>query len=75
MLAGHTHGGQFNFFGLTPFAIGFERIGSQRGLAPAMVSGARRFGQTMLVVSKGIGASRIPLRIGVRAEIHRLTFC
>lgn len=75
MLTGHTHGGQFNFLGLTPFAIGFERIGSQRGLAPAMVSGARRFGQTMLVVSKGIGASRIPLRIGVRAEIHRLTFC
>ena len=67
MLAGHTHGGQFNFLGLTPFAIGFERIGSQRG--------ARRFRQTMLVVSKGIGASRIPLRIGVRAEIHRLTFC
>lgn len=73
MLSGHTHGGQFNLLGLTPYGIGFERIGSRR--APAMVSGVHRFGATTLVVGKGIGASRIPLRIGVRSEIHLLTFC
>lgn len=74
MLSGHTHGGQFNFLGLTPFAIGFERCGGKSRLAPARVSGAERFGRTNLLVSKGIGTSRIPLRIGVRPEIHLLTF-
>ena len=53
MLSGHTHGGQFNLFGLTPYGVGFERFGARRALAPAMVSGARRFGRTTLVVSKG----------------------
>ena len=75
MLSGHTHGGQFNLLGLTPYAIGFERIGELGKLAPAMVSGSERFGRTTLLVSKGVGTSRIPLRIGVRPEIHRIRFC
>lgn len=74
MLSGHTHGGQFNFLGLTPFAIGFERVGGMGRLAPALVSGVWHFGRTTMLVSKGIGTSRIPLRIGVRPEIHLLTF-
>lgn len=75
MLSGHTHGGQFNFLGITPFAVGFERCGGKSRLAPALVSGTRRFGRTQLLVSKGIGTSRIPLRVGVRPEIHLLEFC
>lgn len=75
MLAGHTHGGQFNCLGLNPYSIGFERFGHKKHLAAAMVSGSRSFGPTTLLVSKGIGASRIPLRIGVRPEIHRISFC
>lgn len=74
MLSGHTHGGQFNAFGLTPFAIGFERVGGRSRMAPAMVSGFEPIGGLRLLVSKGIGASRIPLRIGVRPEIHLLKF-
>lgn len=74
MLGGHTHGGQFNAFGLTPYAIGFERLGGKRHLAPAMVCGQERFGDTELIVSKGIGASRIQLRVGVRPEVHSITF-
>lgn len=74
MLSGHTHGGQFNAFGLTPYAIGFERLGGMKRLAPAMVCGQRRFGSTELIVSKGIGASRIQLRAGVRPEVHSLSF-
>jgi len=74
MLSGHTHGGQFNAFGLTPYAIGFERIGRMRRLAPAVVSGYCEIGRMKLLVSKGIGCSRIPLRIGVRPEIHLLEF-
>ena len=75
MLSGHTHGGQFNLLGLTPYAIGFERIGRLGYLAPVMVSGFERFGRTALLVGKGIGASRIPLRVGVRPEIYRIVFC
>lgn len=74
MLSGHTHGGQFNAFGLTPYAIGFERIGGEKHLAPALVSGLDRFGGMRMLVSKGIGASRIQVRIGVRPEIHLLKF-
>lgn len=74
MLSGHTHGGQFNAFGLTPYAIGFERIGGEKHLAPVLVSGFERFGGMRLLVSKGVGASRIQLRIGVRPEVHLLNF-
>lgn len=71
MLCGHTHGGQFNLFGLTPYAVGFEH----GALSPYMVSGVARVNEGTLLVSKGIGASRIPLRVGVRSEIHHILFC
>lgn len=74
MLSGHTHGGQFNAFGLTPYAIGFEGIGGKKHLAPAAVSGVHEIGSGRLLVSKGVGTSRIPLRIGVIPEIHLLKF-
>lgn len=73
MLCGHTHGGQFNAFGLNPYSIGFERIGKEYP-PPIMTSGLLRFGSTAVLTSKGIGVSRIPLRIGVRPEVHILTF-
>ena len=73
MLCGHTHGGQFNAFGLNPYSIGFERIGKEYP-PPIMTSGLLRFGSTVVLTSKGIGTSRIPLRIGVRPEVHILTF-
>jgi len=69
MLCGHTHGGQFNLLGFTPYAIGFEHA-----LGPHRVSGFGQVGSTTVLVSKGIGASRIPLRLGVRPEIHLITF-
>jgi len=74
MLSGHTHGGQFNFLGLTPYAIGFERLSGKGRLAPCAVSGLHRFGPTAALVSKGIGMSRIPLRVGVKSEIHLISF-
>lgn len=74
MLSGHTHGGQFNALGLTPYAIGFEGIMGRKHLSPAAVSGLHPFGGGRLLVSKGIGCSRIPLRIGVIPEIHLLKF-
>lgn len=73
MLSGHTHGGQFNAMGLNPYSIGFEHMG-RKNFPPALVSGTAKIGPATLIVSKGIGVSRIPLRIGVRPEIHLLRF-
>lgn len=73
MLSGHTHGGQFNCLGFTPYTIGFERI-LHRRRAPVFISGLKMFGSTSILVSKGIGVSRIPLRIGVKPEINLLKF-
>lgn len=74
MLSGHTHGGQFNAFGWTPYAIGFERLGRKRRMAPVQVSGYGQIDGMRVLVSKGIGASRIPVRIGVRPEVHMIRF-
>lgn len=65
MLSGHTHGGQFNLFGLTPYSVFFEF----RRFRPALISGTARFHRTTLLVSKGIGTSRLPLRVGAEPEI------
>ena len=73
MLSGHTHGGQFNCLGLTPFSIGFERL-FRRGMEALAVSGLHKIGDMQLLVSKGIGGSRIQWRVGVRPEIDLITF-
>lgn len=69
MLSGHTHGGQFNVFGITPYSVGFEhkyRIFAAKGFL--------KTGNLNLLISSGIGASRLPLRIGARPQIHILEF-
>ena len=73
MLCGHTHGGQFNLLGVTPYTVGFERI-LFPSRAPRMIAGLHSMGGGQVLVSKGIGASRIPLRVGVRPEIELLQF-
>ena len=73
MLSGHTHGGQFNALGLTPYSVGFERLYGRR-IAPLGVAGWMDMDGARLLISKGIGASRIPLRVGVRPEIEWLRF-
>ena len=73
MLSGHTHGGQFNLLGLTPFSIGFERLLHSQ-LASSAIAGLHTFGDGQMLVSKGIGASRIQLRVGVAPEINLVTF-
>ncbi len=78
VLSGHTHGGQFNLLGVTPFTIGFERLcnsrHTRRRVASQAIAGLRETGGTKLLVTKGIGASRIQLRVGVRPEINLLRF-
>lgn len=73
MLSGHTHGGQFNLLGLTPYALGFERIIARRR-ASRYIAGLHEYNGSQTLVSKGIGASRIPLRIGVQPELLLITF-
>ena len=69
MLSGHTHAGQFNLLGLTPYSIGFER--SFHHLA---IRGLHRMGGMQLLVGNGIGVSRLPLRVGASPRIHLLEF-
>lgn len=60
ILSGHTHGGQLNFFGLTPELP----IGSGNYL-----SGWYHQTVPPMYVSKGLGTSILPLRVGCKAEI------
>lgn len=60
MLAGHTHGGQVSLFGFAPFRPG----GSGR-----YVSGWYRDGALDLYVSRGIGTSVVPVRLGSTPEV------
>ena len=69
-MAGHTHGGQFSLLGLTPYSVGFEW--RMRGIRLPAVRGWRSLGDTELLVSSGIGTSRLPFRVNVLPEIHRI---
>lgn len=60
MLSGHTHGGQLSLFGFAPL----RPNGSGR-----YVSGWYRDGAIALYVSRGLGVSILPVRIGVVPEI------
>lgn len=68
--SGHTHGGQFRLCELTPYSIGFEF--KTKGEPLPAVSGWSNLDQTRLLVSPGLGTSRIPVRINVSPAIHRI---
>ncbi|RWZ60238.1 metallophosphoesterase [Halobacillus fulvus] len=57
ILSGHTHGGQIRLFGFGPY---------QRG-------GWVRKGNRSELVSEGYGTSLLPLRLGTKAECHKIT--
>lgn len=66
MLCGHTHGGQINVLGLTCYLL----LRYERQYSFAALAGEKRLGRTFLLVSRGIGYSKYPLRFGARSEIH-----
>lgn len=69
MLSGHTHAGQCNFLGITPYSVGFEfkyRLMAVRGL--------HRIGDMRLLIGNGIGVSRFPFRLGATPQIYLLNF-
>ena len=63
VLSGHAHGGQFRL----PFIGGV--IAPDQGLFPKYDAGNYCEGQTVMIVSRGIGNSIIPIRINNRPEI------
>ena len=69
MLSGHTHAGQLNLLGVTPYSIGVEH-----DFKLMAVRGQHRFGDMRLIVSSGIGVSKLPLRIGAKPQILLLNF-
>ena len=69
MLSGHTHAGQLNLLGITPYSICFERK-----IHFLAIRGLHRVGEMQLLVSNGIGVSRLPLRVGASPRIHLLEF-
>jgi uncharacterized protein len=62
VLSGHTHGGQIDIFGWRPVSAS---AGSRRYPAGHY----REFGRD-LIVSRGLGCSVLPIRIGSRPEIN-----
>ena len=63
VFSGHAHGGQFRL----PFVGGL--VAPDQGLFPQYDAGRFRQGDTLMLVSRGIGNSIIPLRINNRPEI------
>jgi len=61
VFSGHAHGGQFRI-GIPLFAPG-------QGLFPKYAQGVIREQNTALIVSRGLGNSIIPLRLGNRPEL------
>ncbi|NLF28098.1 MAG: hypothetical protein GX592_09385 [Clostridiales bacterium] len=68
-LSGHTHGGQFNVLGVTPFSALFECRSHRWISGECAIDGVRT------IVSNGIGASRLPLRVGVPPQLHLVVLC
>ncbi len=62
VFSGHAHGGQFRF----PFVGGL--VAPNQGFFPEYDAGVFRQAHTTMVVSRGLGPSIIPLRIGNRPE-------
>lgn len=65
MLAGHTHGGQVCLPNRRPLV-------THDSLPKAMARGAHRVGSTLLVVNRGFGTTRWPIRVFCPAEVIEL---
>lgn len=63
VLSGHAHGGQIRL----PFIGGLFSPG--QGFLPEYTEGIHKSGETSMVVSRGLGNSFFPFRIGNRPEI------
>ena len=68
-VCGHTHGGQITVGSVKPY-LPFGKLSRQ------YAGGLYRLGpdgKRAVVVSRGVGCSTVPIRIGARAEVHLFT--
>lgn len=68
VLSGHSHAGQVRLFGISCYSFGMEKEKVDR------VAGLHQIGVTRLLVSPGIGVSRLPIRVGAPPRIHCVDF-
>lgn len=66
-LFGHTHGGQVNLFGYTPFGNLRTEAGSRYR------SGWREENRAAILVSNGVGTSVAPIRLFAVPQVHLIT--
>ncbi len=66
-LFGHTHGGQINLFGFSPFRRLRPLAGSR------YTSGWLEENRAALLISNGVGTEYAPLRLFARPQIHLIT--
>ncbi len=65
VLAGHTHGGQLVMFG--------RSLHSSSRYGDRFRSGWMTFDGKPLLVTHGVGTSLLPIRLGAKAQVHRIT--
>jgi len=66
-LFGHTHGGQINLFGWTPFR------NVSKELSARYISGWREENRAAILVSNGVGTSVFPVRLFAQPQVHLIT--
>ena len=66
-LFGHTHGGQMNLFGYTPFRLLRTEMGSRYR------SGWLEENRSAILISNGVGTEFVPLRLFAQPQIHLIT--
>lgn len=67
VFSGHAHGGQFRL----PFTQGL--VAPNQGFLPTYTAGKHELDHTVMIVSRGLGNSIIPLRLFNRPEIVAVT--
>lgn len=63
VLSGHAHGGQVRIPGIGPI------FAPDEGLFPKLAQGMHHLNGSTMIVSRGLGPSRVPLRIFNRPEL------
>ena len=66
-LFGHTHGGQMNLFGYTPFRNVTDKLSAR------YISGWREENRAALLISNGVGTSVFPVRLFAPPQVHLIT--
>lgn len=66
-LFGHTHGGQINLLGHSPFSNLSTEVGAR------YLSGWREENRASVLVSNGVGTSVLPVRLFAQPQVHLIT--